>query len=256
MNGRSGRVAWIVGGGSGIGAALARSLAERGWTVAISGRREHALSEIAAGNSAIHSYPLDATQTEDVRTACERIASERGRIDLFVYGAAAWQPMQPGEYAFDRFHAIVDTNLLGAVRALDPVVAHMRQNGGGQLALVASVAGYFGLPRAAAYGATKAALIYLAETLHIELEKDGIDVRVVNPGFVATDLTAKNDFPMPFLMTAEDAGDRIAAGLLDTRRFEIAFPWQMALGMKALRLLPSSLRFRLVRRTLSKGRTE
>lgn len=246
-------VAWIIGGGSGIGAALARQLAGEGWTVAISGRREDALDAVCRMATGIHPYPLDATLTERVTETAERIASDLGRIDLMVYAAAAWQPMKVGDYDFQKFFRIVDTNYLGAVRAIEAATGIMRRQGGGEIALVASIAGYAGLPRAAAYGSTKAALIHLAQTLRTELAPENISVRLVNPGFVSTDLTAKNDFPMPFLMDAEEAARRIAHGLLHTARFEIAFPWQMVMALKLLRVLPYWLFFRLMARLIPQG---
>jgi short-subunit dehydrogenase len=123
----------------------------------------------------------------------------------------------------------------------------MRARRRGRIAVVASLAGYRGLPSAAAYGATKAALINMCEALFPDLAKDGIRLSLVNPGFVSTPLTDKNDFPMPFLISAEAAARCIAGGL-ETGRFEIAFPWRFAWIMKCLRLLPARLLFLITRR--------
>ena len=231
-------IAWIIGGGSGIGAAMAKLLAEGDWTVAISGRRIERLEAVAAGNPKIRPYPLDVTDSAAIEAAVSRIATELGRIDLFIFGAAAWQPMQLGDYDFEKFSNIVDTNLMGFVRMANPLVRQMEKQGGGQIAVIASVAGYFGLPRAAAYNATKGALINLLQTMHTELKPKGISVRMVAPGFFKSELTAKNDFPMPFLMETDEAARRAIDGLLNSRRFEIAFPRRLAWPMKLLRMLP------------------
>jgi len=244
--------AWIIGGGSGIGAAMAGLLAERGWTVAISGRRIERLEAVAAGSDRIRPYPLDVTDSEAIATTTERIAAELGRIDLFIFGAAAWQPMELGDYDFDKFANIVDTNLLGFVRMANPLVKQMEQQGGGQIAVIASVAGYFGLPYAAAYNSTKGALINLLQTMRTELKPRGIAVRMVAPGFFKSELTAKNEFPMPFLMEVDDAARRTIDGLLGSDRFEIAFPRRLAWPMKLMRMLPYPLFFWITDRMMPK----
>lgn len=245
-------VAWIIGGGSGIGAAVARLLAERGWTVAISGRRVEKLQQVAANNPAIRPYPLDVTDGAAVDAMVERIAGELGRIDLFIFGAAAWQPMPVGDYAFKNFSTIVDTNYLGVIRMANPVMAQMVRQGGGHFAVIASVAGYFGLPRSAAYSSTKAALINLLETMRTEMAPRNIKVRMIAPGFVKSELTDKNDFPMPFLMETDDAAKRIVDGLTRSDRFEIAFPKRMVWLMKTIKLLPYPVFFWLTSKMLPK----
>lgn len=244
--------AWIIGGGSGIGAAVARQLAEKGWTVAISGRRVERLDLVARDNPRIRPYPLDVTDSEAVAVAVKTIAADLGGIELTVFGAAAWQPMKIGDYDIDKFSAIVDTNLMGVVRLANPLIAQLKAQGGGQFAVIASVAGYFGLPRAGAYAATKAALINLLETMRVELGPHNIAVRMIAPGFVKSELTAKNNFPMPFLMETDDAARRIVAGLTGSMRFEIAFPRRMVVLMKIMRWLPYPLFFKLTGRLLPK----
>ena len=246
------QIAWIIGGGSGIGAALAKRLAAGGWQVAISGRRAEKLATVAAENPNIHPYPLDVTLGATVAEVIARIAADFGRIDLTVFGAAAWQPMQVADYDFEKFSAIVDTNLLGVVRIANPLIAQLDKQGGGQFAVIASVAGYVGLPRAAAYGATKAALINLLETMRTELAPRNIIVRMIAPGLVKSELTDRNDFPMPFLMETEDAAKRIVDGITGSTRFEIAFPRRMVWLMKSLRALPYPWFFAITRRMLPK----
>lgn len=250
-----GKVAWILGGGTGIGAQLVRQLVARGWTVAISGRRTEPLDALAQSDGAVP-YPVDVTDGAATQTVVEKIAADLGRIDLVVFSVAAWNPLQSGDYAYEKFAHVFDTNFLGAIRVIEPVLAQMRAQGGGEIVLVASVAGYFGLPQAAAYGASKSAMIRLAESMRVELARENISVRVICPGFVRTDLTAKNDFPMPFLMDAEEAGRRIAHGLLETKKFEIAFPRRMVLIMKTLRLLPYPLFFWITSKMVRKDQSQ
>jgi NAD(P)-dependent dehydrogenase (short-subunit alcohol dehydrogenase family) len=245
-------IAWIIGGGSGIGAAVTKQLADKGWTVAISGRRVEKLEAVAGGNESIRPYPLDVTDGAAVEETVAKIAAELGRIDLFLFGAAAWEPMKVGDYDFEQFRAVVDTNYLGFLRAANPVIGVMRRQGGGHLAVIASVAGYFGLPRSAAYSSTKAGLINLLETMRTELAGDGIKVRMIAPGFVKSELTAKNDFPMPFLMETDDAAKRIVEGLTESDRFEIAFPKRMVWLMKTIRWLPYPMFFAAMKRLLPK----
>lgn len=231
------KIAWVLGGGTGLGAETAKGLIARGWTVAISGRRAEPLEALKDENGA-HPYPLDVTDREAVNATVNNIVSDLGSIDLMVFSVAAWDITGPGVYDYEKYAHIIDTNLLGAMRTIDPVVKQMRKQGSGRIALIASVAGYFGLPRAAAYSSGKAAMIALGETMRTELKPDNILVQVICPGFVKTDLTAKNDFPMPFLMDADKAGRRIVSGLLDSNRFEIAFPRRFVLILKTIRLLP------------------
>jgi len=246
------RTAWIIGGGSGIGAAVARRLAREGWRVAISGRRRERLDEVAASQAGIEAFPLDVTDTAAVTAMVATLARHYGRIDLTIFGAAGWEPGRAGDYRFEPFARLVDTNFLGLVRLLDPLVAQLDAQGGGQIAGIASLAGYFGLPRAAAYASGKAAMISLLETLRTELAPRGIVVRMIAPGFVKSELTAKNDFPMPFLMETDAAAERIVRGLLRSDRFEIAFPRRLAWTMKVIRMLPYPLFFAVTRNMMSK----
>ena len=222
------KVAWVLGGGSGIGAETVKQLCQRGWTVAISGRREQPLNALSVSHGA-RPYPLDVTDFDAVKTTLASIAEELGKIDLVVFSVAAWEVTEPGRYDYESYAKIIDTNLLGAMRIIDPVVAQMRKQGFGEIALVASVAGYFGLPRSAAYSSGKSAMITLAETMRTELAADNISVRVICPGFVK----------------------RIADGLLNSKKFEIAFPLPFVLILKTIRLLPYPVFFALMSRLIS-----
>ena len=245
-------VAWIIGGGSGIGAAVARLLAERGWIVAISGRRQGKLAEVAGTHPAIHAYGLDVTDSGAIASTIDTIVADLGRVDLFIFSVAANQPSATGHYSVEDFTAVWEANYLGFVRVANRLIGQMRRQGGGHLAVVTSLAGYFGVPRAAAYSSTKAALINLLETMRVELAPSRICVRMIAPGYVKSELTDRNDFPMPFLMETDDAARRIVDGLTRSDRFEIAFPRRMVWLMKTVRWLPYPVFFRLMARLLPK----
>ena len=244
---REWRSAWVTGASQGIGRALALALAETGARVAISARSADVLTELAQLAPTLGPEALDVTDAAAVAAALDRIEQRQGPLDLVVLNAGVYQPLPGGVAGPEVFAEHMAVNYLGVVNGLCAVLPRMRARGSGQVAIVGSVAGYRGLPQAAAYGPTKAALINLAETLRLELLGSGVDLRLVNPGFVATRLTAKNRFAMPSILTPEDAAQRIVRGLQGDR-FEIAFPSAFAAAMKVLRLLPYRLYFPLVAR--------
>lgn len=245
------RIVWITGAGKGLGRALALLLAGRGDVVAASARTASDLAtlqaEAAGGRFA--AYPLDTTDERATLEIVETIERELGPIDQAVLNAGTHLPVAADALATEPFRRLVETNLMGTVNGLAALAPRMVARRRGRIAVVASVAGYRGLPSASAYGATKAGLINMAEALRPDLMRHGVVLQVINPGFVRTPLTDRNDFPMPFLVEAEDAARRIAAGLA-TDRFEIAFPRRFVLMLKLLRLLPYPLFFALTRRML------
>ena len=242
------QVVWITGASSGIGRALALRLARDGKRVVASARGAAALNELAAEAGAnLTALPLDATDKDACEQAVAWIEAEIGPIGLAVLNAGTHLPMGAADFAVEPFRKLVEINLMGTVNALAPTLGAMRARKAGHVAVVASVAGYSGLPTAAAYGATKAALINMCEGLKLECDALGIKLQLVDPGFVRTPLTDKNDFPMPFLMEVDDAVDAFVAGLASPR-FEIVFPRRFALLLKLLRMLPYGLYFKIVRR--------
>ena len=172
-------------------------------------------------------------------------------LALCVLNAGTYRPASAVELDVDLFRRTMETNFLGVVHALAAVLPPMRARGQGQVLVMGSVVGYRGLPAAAAYGATKAALINMAESLHRPLAREGVRLRIVNPGFVRTPLTDQNPFPMPFLLEPEDAAERILRRL-DGSGFEIAFPGVFVALLKLLRCLPYRLFFPLVGRITGK----
>lgn len=244
----TGRVVWIVGASSGIGRATAERLHAAGARVVVSARNPAALEDFVTAHPGSRCVPLDVGDVQALHAAAERIQRQCGRLDLVMYSAGHYRPMRAE--LFDLQDALVHQriNYVGALHLLDAVLPVLLRQGHGHLSLVASVAGYRGLPQALAYGPTKAALINLAEALYLDLHPRGIGVSVVNPGFVRTPLTAQNDFRMPALLSPAEAADAIVRGWA-RGRFEIHFPRRFTLWLKALRAVHDRLYFAAIRRT-------
>lgn len=239
-----GETIWLIGASEGIGAALAREYARRGATLILSARSEQRLQALARSLGPSHIVlPVDVGDRASVDAAAARIAA-RGPVDRVINMAAIYDPGRTIEIDPQTAGKIVTVNLTGSFHVAQAAVRVLRDHG--QLALCGSVAGYVGLPQGQIYSATKAGVINLAESLRVEL--DGrIDVRLINPGFVATRLTRKNDFDMPALLQPSDAAEKIANGL-DRGGFEIHFPRRLTLALKLLRALPYRAAFVLSRR--------
>ena len=229
---------WITGASSGIGAELARQLVDRGAVVAISARRSERLEEVSGGRMAV--IPLDVTDHEAVIAAADHVRAAIGDIDMVVINAGAWTQTKVGAWDAEAFRTQVETNLLGANSTLAAVLPPMIERGAGTIVIMASVAGYRGMPGSEAYGATKAALLNLAESLRADLAPVGVAVQWVSPGFVKTELTDRNDFAMPFIIEPDQAARSIIDGL-ESNRAEIIFPFRMAVSMKLARLVPQRL---------------
>jgi len=244
-------VAWITGASSGLGKALALRMANAGWRVAASARSADKLAELEGvagqGTGSIHAMPLDVTDAAATAATIARIEETLGPIDQAVLNAGTHIPVRAAALNIEDFQKLVDLNLMGTVHCLAPLLARMTARGSGRIAIVASMAGYRGLPTSGAYGMTKAGLVNLAEALKPELDGLGVTLQIVNPGFVRTPLTDRNPFPMPFLMDVDEAAEALYRGLR-SKRFEIVFPRRFAYLMKLLRCLPGSLAFALTRR--------
>jgi len=237
---------WLVGASSGIGAALAQALLERGAQVALSARREAPLEELARGTQAMVA-PMDVTDPASVASAHARVLERWGGVDLTIWLAGTYVPMRAAGFDAQAARAITRVNFEGVLNGLAVLLPALRRDRRGGVAIVSSVAGYRGLPQALVYGPTKAALNNLAESLYLDLHPLGVGVYLINPGFVQTPLTALNEFRMPAMISAPQAARCILAGL-ERGAFEIHFPRRFTRAMKALQLLPHRAYFALVRR--------
>lgn len=240
-----GRRVWIVGASSGIGRATASLLHANGALVHASARNEAALAEFAAAHPGAQVLPMDVCDEDQVRRTARAIL-QRGPLDLVLYCAGHYRPLRATAFDLAEAKRHNAVNYLGALNVIDAVLPGLLARGG-HLSLVASVAGYRGLPNSLAYGPTKAALIQLAETLHLDLRGLDVGVSLVNPGFVDTPLTAQNRFPMPALLTPQQAAAAIVRGW-ERGQFEIHFPRRFTWPMKLLRLLPFRLYEPMVKR--------
>lgn len=244
---------WITGASSGIGRAAALALARRGVTVAASARSAEALDALAAeGAGGIHPVPVDVTDRPAVHAAFARAEALAGPLDAALLCAGTHRPMSAHDFSAEVCESLMRVNYQGTCNALEAVLPVFRRRRAGRIAVVASVAGWRGLPTAAAYGPTKAALNNLCESLYPGLREEGILLQVVNPGFVKTPLTDRNDFRMPHLMDPDAAAEALIAGLAGDA-FEITFPRAFTRQLKVARLLPHRLWFPLVRKLT--GRT-
>lgn len=242
-----GRVAWIVGASSGIGKATAAALHARGAAVVVSARQPALLADFAQRHPGSQALPLDVTDRAAWADALRQVLAQHGRVDLVMYCAGRYREMRASTFDLDEALAHLQVNYVGALHLLDVLLPVLRRQRQGHLSLVASVAGWRGLPQALAYGPGKAALQYLADTLYLDLRGSGIGVSVVNPGFVATPLTAANTFHMPALLTPEAAAGHILDGWA-RGRYDIHFPKRFTLWLKLLRLLPHRAYVLAVRR--------
>lgn len=238
---------WLVGASTGIGESLARQLDQLGCRQMLSARSADKLATLAGELKQATALPLDITDLKAVQTAFGRIMADWGGVDLVVLMAGTYSEMSVEGFDLEKVRQQIDVNLNGSMHVLAQVLPVFLKQKAGHVSIVSSVAGYRGLPNSLAYGPTKAALINLAEALHVELKPHGVGVSVVNPGFVDTPLTRKNTFPMPFLITSEKAAQEIIEGL-ENGEFEIHFPKAFTRSLRTLRILPYSLYFAAVRK--------
>ena len=240
---------WLTGASAGIGKAVTARLVEDGWTVYITARSEDKLNEMAEGsNGRIIPAPGDVTDPQAMERIVARIEAEYG-LALAILNAGVYIPMTAREFNVADAKKHFDVNLQGVVNGLVPAMQAMLAKNRGCLALVSSVAGYRGLPKSGAYGATKAALINMAEALAYNLYPEGVRISLICPGFVETDATSVNDFDMPFLMQTNEAANRIVDGL-QTTKFEITFPRRFSYLLKSFRLLPAKWYIALGRKAM------
>jgi short-subunit dehydrogenase len=243
------KTAWITGASTGIGREIALQLAANGVRVAASARSADKLATLAPN---VLPFPLDVRDAAAMAKAASDIEAQLGAIDLAIFAAGTYTPVAIDQIDPEAFANTMAVNYQGVVNGVAAVLPRMLARRSGHLSWIASVAGFRGLPKAASYGPSKAALINLAESLKPELELRGVKVSVINPGFVETPLTAQNTFKMPFLMKPEEAGRLTIEGLAEGK-FEIAYPWPFVTMLKIGRILPYNLYFRLIRNSVLKS---
>jgi len=237
------KVALITGASSGIGRAMAIELARRGAGVGLVARRREVLDEVvdeitAAGGRA-HALPADVTHADQVRAAACELRRKFGYIDLLVANAGVGGTTYAVDLSEQEVAQVIQVNVLGAVNSVTAVIPHMIQRGSGHVVAISSLAAYRGLPKSAAYCASKAGVSALFESLRIDLLKTGVDVTIIHPGFIKTPLTAGR-LRMPYLMELDDAVKKMIRAI-EKRKKSYAFPWQLATIVRACMLLPIPL---------------
>ena len=238
---------WVIGASTGIGAETARLLLQKGARVALSARRTEPLLEIAAGRPEALIAPLDIIDHASVLVARDKIVHAWASIDLVLVVAGGYNEMRADTFDLALANNLIDLNVRGVFNCIDAVMPGLLAQGHGGIGIVASVAGYSGLPKALIYGPTKAALINLCESLYLDLHPRGLSVYLINPGFVETPLTAGNDFKMPALISATTAAHELVDGI-EAGAFHIHFPKRFTNWLRFARLLPYRWYFPLIRK--------
>lgn len=237
----TGKRYWIVGASEGLGEALARKMSSAGAHLILSARSEARLSALAAslpGQATV--LPMDIADDASVAAA----AAQAGEVDGIVLLAGVYWPMPATDWNADQAVAMADVNFTGFLRVLGHVVPAMVARDAGHIVITGSLSGFRGLPGAIGYGASKAAVMSLAESMHADLRRTGVEVQLVNPGFIRTRLTEKNDFTMPFIMEPDAAAqamfDHMNSGLFK-RNFPTVFSWVFRLSQ----FMPDWMYYRL-----------
>lgn len=243
--------ALITGASSGIGAALAKVLAARGVKVWLAARREERLREhvaaIEESGGRAHAVRLDVSDPEACEATVLAIDDESGGLDLVIANAGIGDDGRASRGDWRVVERVFRTNVLGAAATLYPLIPRMIERGGGHLVAISSLAGELPLPIGTPYGASKAALSYLLDGMRIELKGRGVDVTLVHPGFVTTEMTAKNHFPMPFLMDVDKAARIIDRGIKRRARV-VRFPLPLVAMIRAGQAVPKALREPVLRK--------
>lgn len=234
---------WLVGASQGLGRAVAHELSKTGAEVIVSARSMDELQTLAdelPGKAEV--VPIDVADPESVAKA----AADVGEIDGMIYLAGVYWPMGASEFDGEKAATMIDVNLSGAARVLGHVLPPMIERDRGHIVLTGSLSGFRGLPGANGYGASKAGIMSLAETLYADLRTTGIDVQLINPGFIKTRLTEKNEFTMPFIMEPEDAA-RHFVDHMQGDDFARNFPRHFAAMFRLSQFLPDWLYYRMFR---------
>ncbi|WP_281992980.1 SDR family NAD(P)-dependent oxidoreductase [Sulfitobacter geojensis] len=232
---------WLVGASDGLGAALAQKLSRAGAEVILSARSEDKLADLVAALPGKASYQtIDVADNDSVKAAAAAV----GTVDGVVFLAGVYWPFGAKEWNADQAVAMADVNFTGLMRVMGQVVPEMVARDAGHIVITSSLTGFRGLPGSIGYTASKAGTMSLAESMYADLRKTGVQVQVVNPGFIKTQLTDKNDFKMPFLMEPDEAAREVFEHM-NTDSFKKSFPWLFSLLFRGSQFLPDWLYYRI-----------
>ena len=246
------KVVFLTGASSGIGEGLALAMSERGATLGLAARRKELLDELADRcrrfDTRVRTFPLDVTDEEALYQAADDMRSEFGRIDILIANAGiGGNDEETRAYTPRAVRKVVDTNLIGAVNSVHGVVSQMTERGSGHIVAISSLAGFRGLPKSAAYSASKAGMTAFFESVRLDVKHSGVDVTIIQPGFIKTPLTSGRANKMPFLMELEDAIPLFLKAIEQKKKFA-AFPWQLATIVRAGKFMPAWLYDRIAGR--------
>ncbi len=239
----TGKRYWLVGASEGLGRALAEVMSRAGVELVLSARSEDRLQELAdslPGRAQV--VPVDVSDMDSVRKAAEAA----GEIDGVIYLAGVYWPMSARDWKADEAVQMCDINFTGAMRVMGAVVPGFVARDRGHVVLVGSLSGFRGLPGAIGYAASKAGVMALAESMQADLRTTGVEVQLVNPGFIKTRLTEKNDFTMPFIMSPEEAAQETFQHL-NTDHFKKSFPTVFSWLFRGSQFFPDWLYYRVFR---------
>ncbi|HMO82075.1 MAG TPA: SDR family NAD(P)-dependent oxidoreductase [Pyrinomonadaceae bacterium] len=241
----NGKVVFLTGASSGIGEGLAFALARKGATLGLLARRKDELMRIAreieAEGGTAWTFPCDVTDPECVQDAADSLRRDFGQIDILIANAGiGGNNEETRRLEPEAVRQVVDINLLGAVNSVHAVLPDMVERGSGHLVAISSLAGFRGLPRSAAYCASKAGMTALFESIRLDVQHKGIDVTIIQPGFIKTPLTSGRDAKMPYLMELDDAIPKFISAIEKRKKFA-AFPWQLATLVRSALVFPAFL---------------
>lgn len=252
----AGKTIWITGASSGIGRALAIALSQYPCTLYLSARNQNNLLQTKStceaqtiAQASIHVIAGDLSCKTDNQAICDSITEQQGRLDIAILNAGTCEYVDIDSFDGDIFKRLMDINFMGMVYGVEAALPLLKHSSCAQLIGMSSTAAYLGIPRSEAYGASKAAIYNMFKALAVSLNPHGISASVICPGFVATELTAKNNFSMPALITAENAATVILEGI-KKHHPEIHFPKRFSWSLKLISFLPISLQYRLLAKTL------
>lgn len=238
----SNKVVMITGASSGIGEALAIQLGRRGAKLGLIARRKEVLDEIVskigADSNRVLAIAADVQERESMRAAAVELHARFGNIDVMIANAGVGATNDGAELDAETFAKVINVNVIGAANSAASVLPEMVRRGSGQLVVISSLAAYRGLPKSAAYCASKAAVSAMFESLRLDLQPKGIDVTIIHPGFIKTPLTAGRQARLPWLLEVEDAVKRIL-NAIEARKKSYAFPWQLATIVRAGMVMPN-----------------
>jgi NADP-dependent 3-hydroxy acid dehydrogenase YdfG len=242
---RNGSVIFLTGASSGIGEGLAIALVKRGAILGLVARREDMLQDLArrceAAGGKARVFAVDVTDADAIQDAAGKFREEFGHIDILIANAGiGGNNRETRELKPDAVKKVIDINLLGAANSVYAVLPQMLERGSGHLVAISSLAGFRGLPKSAAYSASKAGMTAFFESVRLDVQNRGVDVTIIQPGFIKTPLTSGRENKMPFIMELDDAIPLFISAIEKKKKFA-AFPWQLASIVRAGRVFPAWL---------------